>query len=513
MNLSVRLMLDTFIFFLYYKCGDIMKRSKRIFAVICIIISAVLMCAPIISLAAVRTGEGEATLLQEGEFDIATGESVHLGALSSTQETVAERVYSALLNYSDEIDVSSLRYNVSQIEAFYSNIINDNADLFFVSSSYIYYYSQFTNKVTAIVPQYAMPQSEKEAALEVFYEGAELALEEVDDSMTDLQKALTIHDYICSYAVYPQIYDENGKYVKELDLDIYHSAYGFFKDFNAVCAGYTLTFSYLMHRLGIECEYVSSAAMEHAWNKIKIDGNWYNVDITYDNSDFVEAENTYGMALHTCFMKSDSYFQSEDGLIHFDYSSFDAGDANDTTYDSCFWDDINSRIYTVNGDYYYLEPNYNNQYVRLRKRTLSGNVSFLNTSMFYAPTFSFTLYREDSSGVLHEIPHSDILARIVYLDGKFYVNDYNDIYAVLLSGKKVKAFEDTGYLISLGSVQGDIVYQTYDDMSDVVKIDKTEYFSDYLTTSSSSAYHVYPDCNNDGIINGRDWAHIISIRN
>ena len=247
--------------------------------------------------------------------------------------------------------MSTLSLSVDEFDAYYSNIINDNPDLFFVSSSYRYYYNQ-SNKVTAVVPQYAMEQAEVEEAMEIFNAGAAKALREVDSSMTDLQKALTIHDYICSYAVYPQIYNEDGSYNSSLDLDIYHSAYGFFKDYNAVCAGYTLTFSYLMHQLGIDCEYVASGDMEHAWNKIKIGGNWYNIDITYDNADFVDAENTYGLAYHDCFLKSDTYFNSESGLCHYNYLAYDEADATDTTYDSYFWDDVDSRVYTVNGDYY-----------------------------------------------------------------------------------------------------------------------------------------------------------------
>ena len=495
-------MLDTFCFLHYYISGDSMK-SKRILAFILAILSVVLMSAPIISFAAVSTGEGEATLLQEGEFDIATGESVHYATLRSVSDSVAESVYNGLLAYADKIDVSALLCSVDEFDAYYSNIINDNPDLFFVSSSYQYYYSKVTGKVTAVVPQYAMSQEEVGNAMTVFNAGAKRALSEVDDTMTDLQKALTIHDYICSYAVYPQIYDANGNYSSALDLDIYHSAYGFFKDYNAVCAGYTLTFSYLMKQLGIDCEYVSSGDMEHAWNKIKIDGNWYNIDITYDNADFIEAENTYGLAYHTCFLKSDSYFQSENGLYHYNYATYDDCAANNTVFDSYFWDDVNSRIYTVEGNYYYLNPNYASQTAVLTKRTLSGAESALGTSM-RAPTLSITRYAKDSSGTQHQIPHSEILTRLCYLDGKFYLNDYQNIYAIYPNGIQRTAFSGTGYLISLGTERGELLYQTYHNQSNVITIDKSEYFKNSLVQ-----YHLYPDVNNDGVVNGRDWGYIV----
>lgn len=463
------------------------------------------MCAPFISFAQVRTGEGEAALLQEGEFDIATGESVKLGATRGTADTVAQNIYNGLLSYSNRIDVSALKCTPDDFDAYYANVINDNPDLFFVSSSYSYYYSQYTGYVTAVIPQYAMTQNEVEAAMEIFNAGAAKALKEVDSSMSDMQKALVIHDYICAYAIYPGIYDSNGNYIESLDLDIYHSAYGFFKDETAVCAGYTLAYSYLMHQLGIDCEYVSSDSMEHAWNKIKIGGNWYNVDITYDNYDYVEEENTYGVAFHRCFLKSDSYFQSESGLFHYDYLDYDAGDATSTIYDDYFWDDVNSRVYVADGNFYYLDPDYTNQRVYLTKRTAAGTETKVNSAYLRSPTIGVTRYAFDSSGTQHNIDCTDILCRLLYLDGKFYVTDSSKIYCIKMNGAKSVLLSNVGYTISLGSVDGNIVYQTYNDMSTVVTLDKSLYFRNYLNGT-----HVYPDVNNDGIVNGRDWACMIN---
>ena len=98
------------------------------------------------------------------------------------------------------------------------------------------YYSN--NTVAYIIPEYVLNEDETESSLQVFYSRAEKILSTVDDSMTDLQKALTVHDYICNYAIYPANINDEG-----VDKEIYHSAYGFLYDNVAVCAGYTLTFS------------------------------------------------------------------------------------------------------------------------------------------------------------------------------------------------------------------------------------------------------------------------------
>jgi hypothetical protein len=54
----------------------------------------------------------------------------------------------------------------------------------------------------------------------------------------------------------------------------------------AVCAGYAKAFQYITNRLGIECEYVRGRCKSgewHAWNIIKLEGDYYYVDATWDD--------------------------------------------------------------------------------------------------------------------------------------------------------------------------------------------------------------------------------------
>jgi|GEM_PF-1080979 len=50
---------------------------------------------------------------------------------------------------------------------------------------------------------------------------------------------------------------------------------------STVCMGYAASFQLLMNRVGVETIVVSSS--NHAWNEIKLDGNWYVVDVTWDD--------------------------------------------------------------------------------------------------------------------------------------------------------------------------------------------------------------------------------------
>ena len=69
-----------------------------------------------------------------------------------------------------------------------------------------------------------------------------------------------------------------------------HGAAGPLVDGYAVCDGYSKAFDLLCYLSGIDCIRVSGTSTNssgssggHAWNKVKVDGTWYNVDVTWDD--------------------------------------------------------------------------------------------------------------------------------------------------------------------------------------------------------------------------------------
>ena len=62
--------------------------------------------------------------------------------------------------------------------------------------------------------------------------------------------------------------------------------YGGLVDRTAVCLGYATTFQLLCDLAGVECITVPGAAFEsqedHGWNMVRLDGEWYCVDATWD---------------------------------------------------------------------------------------------------------------------------------------------------------------------------------------------------------------------------------------
>ncbi len=466
----------------------------------------VILILPMFSFAAVESGEGEATLLQEGEFELeSASKSVQNATSVSSSQVAYDYIYNSLKNVSSSFNMTLYRLSAKDFSALYSDVINDNPDLFYVSSSFGYYVYQSSGIVTTVNPLYVMSENEIEEGKKIFDAGVALALSQVDNTMNDFQKAVVIHDYICTLAAYPALVGENGE---DLDKNIYHSAYGFFYDRNIVCAGYSLIYSYIMNQLGIDCCYVASVDMKHAWNKIKIDGYWYNVDLTFDDFDFIAQRNTYGSVKHDCFLKSDSYFASESGSYHYDGKTYDTCDCTSTLYDDAFFNDVNTRIYAVDGYTYYLDPIYDSHQAKLMKRASDGTETQVSYT-FTGATSVFTSNVKDSSGTQHEVSFNEILVKLLYMDSRFYVAASQMIYSVTPDEKRYIIKNPIEYYpCGIGENEnGNLVYQVYGEET-VYELNKKEYFDTYLNTPTSNTYHNYPDINLDGHINAKDFASI-----
>jgi uncharacterized repeat protein (TIGR02543 family) len=96
---------------------------------------------------------------------------------------------------------------------------------------------------------------------------------------SDYDIALAAHDLIMDKVVYDEDiydsdYDEDSRYSQ--------SAYSVLCGDLTVCAGYTLAYEMIMNAMGVDCIGVTSD--EHAWNKVILEDNWYNVDCTWDDT-------------------------------------------------------------------------------------------------------------------------------------------------------------------------------------------------------------------------------------
>ena len=123
----------------------------------------------------------------------------------------------------------------------------------------------------------------------------------------DYAKALYIHDTIAKKCEY--VSGENEEYSS--------TVYGCLVEKKANCEGYAKSFSYLAGRAGIASVLITGMTdrgESHAWNQVKIDGEWYNVDTTWDDMETEkETRHLYFLCDDNMFSKThfpeNKYFQ------------------------------------------------------------------------------------------------------------------------------------------------------------------------------------------------------------
>ncbi len=125
---------------------------------------------------------------------------------------------------------------------------------------------------------YKLSQTDKE----ILEKAAEILDKITNDKMSDYEKELAVHDYLVSYATY----DEKALGALGGPNTNSDNPYGTLINGKAICSGYTTTFQMFMDMLKIPCKTILAEdedGDDHAWNMVELDGDWYYVDVTWDD--------------------------------------------------------------------------------------------------------------------------------------------------------------------------------------------------------------------------------------
>ena len=122
----------------------------------------------------------------------------------------------------------------------------------------------------------------------------------------------TIHDYLVTNATYDySLYDRYLQGDSVAGDSAFHID-GVLLNKLTVCDGYSRTFDFLCAIEDIESMRVTGtfATVPHAWNKVRVGKNLYNVDITADSANYSIDSNRFAKQLsHGYFMLSDKTFK------------------------------------------------------------------------------------------------------------------------------------------------------------------------------------------------------------
>lgn len=161
---------------------------------------------------------------------------------------------------------------VSELKDVIMAVYNDHPELFWLNTVFTCKYDQ--NKICAELElEFNMTLEELTASSRDFYNITNDILSQVQN-LEVYEKERRLHDILIERVEYEKGAEKN------------QSAYSALVDGKSVCAGYARAYQYLMQRLGIPCFYCTGyAGTDHAWNIVGLDDGYYNVDVTWDDTE------------------------------------------------------------------------------------------------------------------------------------------------------------------------------------------------------------------------------------
>ena len=244
-----------------------------------------------------------------------------------------------------EPELSVRAYHISRGELeqshFIENYLNRHPEFFYVQDATLDYDTATDQavKITFIYKDgYTPDRSER---LEIVVQSI---LSQIGSDWTDLQKAVFLHDFIVSNCTYDHS-DNPGRYGMDAAI----------LDHTAVCQGYATAYEYLMNRAGVVCEYVSSRQLNHGWNRVQIDGEYYYVDCTWDDPSYGTRENP--IETYRLRVGRENFLRSREGITSTDHTSTDWTINGQNCYETA-----TSSKYE---DYDWAEPSWTNHRVKM----------------------------------------------------------------------------------------------------------------------------------------------------
>ncbi len=353
-------------------------------------------------------------------------------ALTSAQEErLSQKLTEGWLNFSSSIDLSEFSsLTASELASVYTDTINRDYRFFYLGNRFTYYTSG-SGAITRVVPTYSYTQSEAAGMLTELEEVVEDIVDGVDGSWSEMERALYLNDYLAENCEYDLTYSN-------------YSAYNALVDQKAVCQGYAQAYLALAEKIGLDCEMVTSDNLNHAWNYIQIGSSWYHVDVTWNDP----TPDRLGQARHQYFMKSSSYFDVNGDGSHVSGSNdwvFSGGtsyrDASDTTYDSCFWNSVDTGFEYMGGLWYGIEGTSLNTY------TCSGSALVRKETVRTITEKWYVLGSKTSA-------YNGCYTSLAHYGGRMYYSVPDAVYVCDADGRSEKVYTlEDGYL-SKGYIYG-----------------------------------------------------------
>lgn len=209
--------------------------------------------------------------------------------LNKSYRSLYEQIYENAMNL-EESFTPVIAVHKDNVTSIIEAVMYDHPELFWVENEYSFKYDLTGTCITIDLKFNELAYNNFSEKKKVFENMAGEIISGAKKYSTDLKKEKYVHDTLVNLLHY------------ELNSFLNQSAYSAIVNHSSVCAGYSKAFQYILMQLNIPCYYVTGySSGNHAWNIVYLDGKYYNVDLTWDNTGY----NSYAY-----FNKSDSEFST-----------------------------------------------------------------------------------------------------------------------------------------------------------------------------------------------------------
>jgi hypothetical protein len=206
----------------------------------------------------------------------------------------------------DSIRARIVNYNEKDydVNVILNKILNENAELGFASGCNIQLTRNMDNgtAVIEIRMRYAYPReivvSMRERTNSI---ANDIIKNIIKPEMNEYERVLTVHDYLIKNSRYDKLNASKNTVPPEE-----HEAYGVLVKGIGVCDSYSKAMKLLLEKTGVYCLIVEGSKagntiqslddVDHAWNIVRIDGEYYHVDTTWN--DVNEGKGSINMVYH-----------------------------------------------------------------------------------------------------------------------------------------------------------------------------------------------------------------------
>lgn len=193
-------------------------------------------------------------------------------------------------NFETNIPITQDNITKDDASLIYNTIFAEHPTWFYLSLTYTTSISSETDKVKAISPKYSMDRGEWLDKLNKVNAIVDPLVNKIyADYKTEYDRELAAHDWLVKNVTYYNNPSLSGGSAS------YQTIYGAFVEGKANCMGYARAMMYLMRRLGISAMVVQGMGYDrngdseaHEWNMVRIDGQWWQVDVCWDDPEMNE---------------------------------------------------------------------------------------------------------------------------------------------------------------------------------------------------------------------------------